>query len=139
MNMNSPNTLVPPSLPSSVGASVGASALLDEAYNEYCLIEERGGAVRCDDFLARYPTIRSSLGRLLELHSEMLKATAWPQIGDYFHGFQLERCLGHGACSRVFLAAQPALGNRKVAVKVTRQGESEAFTLGRVKHPNVIP
>jgi serine/threonine protein kinase len=133
-----PKTLVQPSVPSR-GGSVSSNTLLDQAYNEYCRLEVRGGAVRLNEFLARYPTIQSSLGRLLEIHGEMLKATAWPQAGDYYHGFQLERPLGAGACSRVFLATEPALGNRHVAVKITREGESEAFTLGRVKHPNVIP
>ena len=53
--------------------------------------------------------------------------------------FGLKYELGRGAFARVFLAAEPALGNRQVAVKVSLQGHAEAETLGQLDHPNIVP
>lgn len=131
---------------SKTGAPVSESTLLDQAYDQFCLLEETGEPVQPEVFLGRYPTIQSTLRRLLDLHHGFIEearqtvpTVRWPNAGDHYYGYQLERRLGEGASSRVFLATEPALGNRKVAVKITRRGESEAFTLGRIKHPNVIP
>src|SRR5262249_15411493 len=41
--------------------------------------------------------------------------------------------------ARVFLATEPALGHRPVAVKISRRGGAEARTLGRLSHPNIVP
>ena len=54
-------------------------------------------------------------------------------------GFQLLRELGRGAFARVYLARQPALGNRVVVVKVAQYGSGEAETLGRLAHRNIVP
>ena len=54
-------------------------------------------------------------------------------------GFQLLRELGRGGFARVFLAAEPALGNRLVVVKVSDNGSAEADTLGRLGHANIVP
>jgi serine/threonine protein kinase/Tfp pilus assembly protein PilF len=47
--------------------------------------------------------------------------------------------LGKGSFARVFLAREPMLGNRLVAVKVSLGGASEAHILGRLGHPNIVP
>ena len=49
--------------------------------------------------------------------NETLPPEAWPQTGDTFLGFHLEQELGRGGFARVFLATEPALGNRAVAVR----------------------
>jgi serine/threonine protein kinase/Tfp pilus assembly protein PilF len=122
--------------------ALGSMSLLDAAYEEYC--RRLGGDDRLptQEFLKLFPDIQASLARLIELHhlpqpsSEPIR---WPLVGDTFLGFRLESHLGRGAFAHVFLATQPALGNRKVAVKITTRGHSEAFTLGRVVHPGIIP
>ena len=44
-----------------------------------------------------------------------------------------------GAFAHVYLARQPALGNRLVVVKVAQYGSGEAETLGRLAHRNIVP
>ena len=51
----------------------------------------------------------------------------------------LLRELGRGAFAHVYLARQPALGNRMVVVKVAQYGSAEAETLGRLAHRNIVP
>jgi hypothetical protein len=63
----------------------------------------------------------------------------WPAVGTEFLGFQLLRELGRGAFAHVYLARQPALGNRLVVVKVAQYGSGEAETLGRLGHRNIVP
>jgi serine/threonine protein kinase/Tfp pilus assembly protein PilF len=93
------------------------------------------------------PRFKSSLRRLIEADrcfAEQSDANAdvpvgWPEPGDHFLGFSLKRELGRGAFARVFLATEPALGHRLVAVKISLHGAAEARTLGRLVHPNVVP
>src|SRR5262249_15462451 len=54
-------------------------------------------------------------------------------------GFSLLRELGRGTFACVYLAAEPALGNRLVAVKVSQHGTAEAEILGRLTHRNIVP
>jgi serine/threonine protein kinase len=123
------------------------SLVLDLAYEEYCCRKEAGDPPDADEFCARYPAYQASLRRLIEAH-QFLEAsspapdgeTACPlQAGDTVLGFTLLRELGRGAFARVFLASEAALGNRPVAVKFGREGATEAKTLGRLRHPNIVP
>jgi serine/threonine protein kinase/Tfp pilus assembly protein PilF len=124
------------------------SVILDLAYEEYCLHLEAGEKPDPDEFCDRFPTFKASLRRLIEAHrfleenSYLLadgQPVHWPGPSDTFLGFSLLRELGRGAFARVFLAAEPALGGRRVAVKVSLRGTSEAETLGRINHPNIVP
>lgn len=126
----------------------GKSSLLDEAYNAYCRLQEVGEPLEAEAFCARYPAIQSSLTRLilahrfLEENSYLLdedQARRWPEPGESFNGFEILRELGQGAFARVYLAREPALGNRLVALKVSPRGSQEAATLGRLAHANVVP
>jgi serine/threonine protein kinase len=120
--------------------------IIDQAYDEYCLLREAGERPDPDEFCNGFP-YQSSLRRLLEVdrlvqeHPSLLEkpATAdWPQAGTRFLGFELVRELGRGAFARVFVATQPALGQRRVAVKIALHGAAEAETLGRLDHPNIV-
>jgi serine/threonine protein kinase len=122
-------------------------AVLDLAYDEYCRLVEAGAAPDPDAFCDRFPTFRSSLRRAIQAHDyleanpallEEREPIAWPFEGETFLGFRLLRELGRGAFARVFLAAEPDLGDRLVAVKVSPHGGHEAQTLGRLDHPNVV-
>jgi serine/threonine protein kinase/Tfp pilus assembly protein PilF len=120
--------------------------LIDLAYDEYCRLREDGESPDPDQFCRDFP-YQSSLRRLLEVdrlvqeHPSLLdKETPkdWPEPGDRFLGYVILRELGRGAFARVFLATEPALGNRRVAVKVALHGAAEAETLGRLEHRNIV-
>jgi serine/threonine protein kinase/Tfp pilus assembly protein PilF len=78
----------------------------------------------------------------LEEHSELFPDTQeirWPEPGEQYLDFQLKLELGKGAFARVFLATEPKLGNRLVAVKIGQRGGAEAEILGPIKHRNIVP
>ena len=71
------------------------------------------------------------------------------RVSDTLGRFELRRILGQGAQSTVWLAFDPRM-EREVAIKVIRQGDGsdpqalmqwleEARSVGRVKHPNIVP
>jgi tetratricopeptide (TPR) repeat protein len=124
------------------------SLVIDLLYEEYCRRVERGEEVDPDAFCDEFPSFRKSLRHALEVHQfadERLRRFAsprgphWPEAGAVFLGFCLVRELGRGSFARVFLATEPALGNRPVVLKVSRLGAAEAQTLGRLTHPNIVP
>jgi serine/threonine protein kinase len=123
------------------------AAALDLAYDEYCRLVEAGELPDADLFCARFPTFQSSLRRAIQAHEylaanpgllEERESIPWPVEGETFLGFRLLRELGRGSFARVFLAAEPDLGDRLVAVKISPHGDTEAQTLGRLDHPNVV-
>ena len=124
------------------------SLVLDLIYEEYCQRRETGESPAPEEFCRRFPHFQSSLRRLLHAHDflqdnpDLLaggQPSPWPQAGEQFLGFRVLRELGRGSFARVFLAEEPALGARRVAIKLSRQGDAEAQTLGRLEHPNVVP
>ena len=71
------------------------------------------------------------------------------RVSDTLGRFELRKILGQGAQSTVWLAFDPRM-EREVAIKVMRQGGGsdpqalmqwldEARSVGRVKHPNIVP
>jgi serine/threonine protein kinase/Flp pilus assembly protein TadD len=123
-------------------------AVLDLAYEEYCQRKEAGLPPDPDSFCERFPGFQNSIRkvlevqRLLEDNPELLEEcqpVAWPEPGQNFVGFNLVRELGRGAFAQVFLATEPALGHRPVALKVSLEGATEAETLGRLNHTNIVP
>ncbi len=122
--------------------------VLDLAYEEYCFRTESGESVAVSTFCNKFPSYQKSLQRLIGVHHYLANQQAgkalggpirWPGSGDEFLGFVVEEELGRGALARVFLAAEPALGNRWVVLKLSIGGASEAETLGRVAHRNIVP
>jgi len=76
-------------------------------------------------------------------------ATGALRVSDTLGRFELRKVLGQGAQSTVWLAFDPRL-EREVAIKVMRPGNGsdaqalaqwldEARSVGRVKHPNIVP
>jgi tetratricopeptide (TPR) repeat protein len=129
-----------------LGNDVDKKELIDQAYDEYCRLRERGENPDPDAFCRGFP-YQKSLRVLLEVdrhfheHPSLLdkETTAdWPAPGDRLLGFVIVRELGRGAFARVYLATEPALGNRRVAVKIALHGAAEAETLGRLAHPNIV-
>ena len=67
---------------------------------------------------------------------------AWqkmPSAGEVAFGFTLVRELGRGAFGRVFLATQPDLAGRAVALKVSADLTGESRTLALLQHTNIVP
>jgi serine/threonine protein kinase len=123
------------------------SAALDLAYQEYWHRTDAGEEVDVDTFCGRFPTFKTSLLKLIRMHAflglrpDLLlgEPTRWPEEGETFLEFELQRELGRGAFARVFLAAEPKLGGRPVALKVSQHGPREARTLGQLSHRNIVP
>jgi eukaryotic-like serine/threonine-protein kinase len=65
--------------------------------------------------------------------------TSMPALGHSFQGFDLIRELGRGAFSRVYLAKQPELADRYVALKVCSELLTESHTLAQLQHSNIVP
>jgi serine/threonine protein kinase len=63
----------------------------------------------------------------------------FPHVGEVLAGFRLLSELGRGAAGRVFLAAQPSLGDRPVVLKITPYGREEHLSLARLQHMNIVP
>ena len=123
------------------------SILLELAYLEYCDRLEAGEQVSPAEHCERFPHLRSSLRRVIDVHHGLEAGEfvtlqpvpeAWPEPGETFHGFDLLQELGRGTFGRVFLARQPDLGNRLVVAKVTARASREAAILGRLHHPNIV-
>ena len=64
---------------------------------------------------------------------------SFPEPGEGIAGFRLLSELGRGTFGRVFLAEESLLGNRLVALKVTRAEGDEPRILARLQHTNIVP
>jgi eukaryotic-like serine/threonine-protein kinase len=126
------------------------SLAVDLAYEEYCLRSESGEAMNPKAFCQKFDGLRKPIARMLKVHRGMQsmslgikpvtsKSVEWPAIGTQWLDWKLTEEIGRGAFSRVFLAEEPALGNRKVVVKCSTSGPDEAFVLGKLDHPHVMP
>jgi eukaryotic-like serine/threonine-protein kinase len=66
--------------------------------------------------------------------------TALPAVGEFVPpGFRIRSELGRGAFGRVYLAEQPDLAGRLVAIKVSSRLVGEAQTLARLQHTHIVP
>ncbi len=117
---------------------VNKSVVLDVIYEEYCRRKASGEVVDTEEFCERFPSYQASVSRLLQV-SDFVDDDFLFTPKDYYLGFRLKRQLGRGRFARVFLATEPSLGDRQVAVKFSRNGTIEASTLGRLSHPHVVP
>jgi serine/threonine protein kinase/tetratricopeptide (TPR) repeat protein len=124
------------------------SIVLDLAYEEYCLRQERGELPDPELFCDHFPTYRNSLHRLIGAHQFLagnphlldgLAAPSWPGPGERLGDWTLVRELGRGAFARVFLATEASTGDRPVVVKVSLEAGGEAKVLGPLDHPHIVP
>jgi serine/threonine protein kinase len=122
------------------------SAVIDQAYDEYCQLAEGGASPDPDEFCDRFPDCRTSLRRLLEAHRFFAEnpdllpdaEPRWPEPGETFLGLTVRAELGRGAFARVYLVGNPDLGGKPQVVKVSRHGAAEARTVGPIIHANVV-
>src|SRR5262245_30956362 len=66
-------------------------------------------------------------------------AAALPRVGGEVLGFHLIAEIGRGSFARVFLAQQPDLADRLVALKVSVDLGVEPEHLARLQHTNIMP
>lgn len=126
------------------------SLAVDLAYEEFCLRQEAGESLDQRRFCQQFSQFQYSLARMLNLH-RVLQSQAlglspkdkekveWPQLGSRWLDWTLLEEIGRGAFSRVYLAEEPSLGNRRVVVKCSTSGAGEAFLLGKLAHEHVMP
>ena len=129
------------------------------AFEEYLQRWYGGENVSAESFPDRYPECRDLLATLITIlgnaapvssHLRPNLATItldvnlperpvdWPQVGQTIAGFALIELLGQGTFSRVYVAEERALGDRRVIVKASGGGAGEAHALGKLRHPNIV-
>ncbi|HVW37229.1 MAG TPA: serine/threonine-protein kinase, partial [Pirellulales bacterium] len=124
------------------------SVVLSMAYDEYCRREAAGEAVDRREFCRAFPGHQESVARLLSVYqylkerdllpNEAALEENWPEPGETIAGFHLLDGLGLGAFARVYIAEEPAVAHRRVAVKVSSEGAAEVDVLGKLSHPNIV-
>ena len=65
--------------------------------------------------------------------------TSSPKKGELIGGFRIVSELGRGAFARVYLAEQMELGNRLVALKVSKPEGEEPQLLAQLQHTHIVP
>ncbi|HEY2883427.1 MAG TPA: protein kinase, partial [Pirellulales bacterium] len=111
-------------------------------YEEFCLREEAGEHVDSAEFYRRFPQWHDELAVVFQCHHLLRDESELPQFprsGDSLGELRLIRELGRGALGRVFLATQPSLSDRLLAVKITARRGQEHLSLARLQHTNIVP
>jgi tetratricopeptide (TPR) repeat protein len=129
--------------------AANSCVVVDLAHEEFCLRRQTEENIDIKEFSARFPRCQAIICHLLEVLYVLERGQGelaqncdllpWPRPDREFLGFNLCRELGRGTFARVFLAREPALGDRLVALKVAQALGSEARTLGPLNHPNIVP
>jgi serine/threonine protein kinase/tetratricopeptide (TPR) repeat protein len=110
-------------------------------YEEICLRQERGQETASVEVSQRFPQWQEKLEDIL-CHRVAPSDQAdkdFPSAGEFLGGFRLMEELGHGIRGRVFLAAQPALADRPVVLKITPCDGREHLSLARLQHTHIVP
>jgi serine/threonine protein kinase/tetratricopeptide (TPR) repeat protein len=121
---------------------LGREGAIRLIFEEVALRQELGLEVNLEDIVRRFPHWREELAILLDCQRLMESKppdAVFPRVGEIVAGFRLLAELGRGATGRVFLAAQPALADRPVVLKVTPRGRDEHLSLARLQHMNIMP
>ena len=110
-------------------------------YEEYCLREESGEQVDSQQYYCRFPQWHDALAIVLKCHDLLRKndQPQFPQAGEVLGELRLMSELGRGALGRVFLATQPSLSDRPLAVKITARHGQEHLSLARLQHTHIVP
>jgi len=108
---------------------------------ELCLREEAGEEVDAAVVLRRFPQWTAQLEVVLACRQlfEPPAVLGFPDVGESFAAYRILAELGRGAAGRVYLAAQPALADRTVVLKLTPCDGHEHLTLARLQHTNIVP
>ena len=124
------------------------SVIIELANEDLCQRSEAGEKINLDEYCKLLPVFQEEVRKMAEAHGfveekepllDDYREQTFPEAGKEFMGFSLLRELGRGTFACVYLAAEPALGNRLVAVKVSQHQTAEAEILGRLTHRNIVP
>lgn len=111
-------------------------------YEEFCLREETGQPADTAEFYGRFPQWHDALAVVFQCHHLLHDDNESPKIpsaGESLGELRLIREIGRGALGRVFLASQPSLSDRQLAVKITARRGQEHLSLARLQHTNIVP
>jgi eukaryotic-like serine/threonine-protein kinase len=112
---------------------------------------DRGLPFSTRDYLQEFGELKELRDAVARIESEERRLNAsktrrppsgtasFPMPGTRFLDFELIDILGKGAFGCVYLARQPDLARRFVALKVTRGNSVEAQQLARLQHTNIVP
>ncbi len=116
------------------------------SFEEFCRRHDQQESIDISEFVERFPEIESSLRAQINVHSMLLKdeeqlekllAPQWPTPDSPFLDWHIRRLIGRGGFARVYLADEPKVGNRPVALKLTTRVGHECDLVGRLNHPNI--
>ncbi len=109
-------------------------------YEELCLREEAGEKVNSAEIIGRFPQWESALRVVLDCHRLFqAESVVFPEAGSDLGELRLLRELGRGGAGRVFLAEQPSLSDRLLAVKLAPRTGEEHLSLARLQHTHIVP
>jgi serine/threonine protein kinase len=121
---------------------LGEESVIRLIYEETCLHRESGQEVRTSEVLGRFPRWKDQLEVLLgcdRLLRPMSQIAVLPEPGENLGPFRLLAELGRGASGKTYLAAEPALADRLVVLKVISDDQEEHLSLARLQHTYIIP
>jgi serine/threonine protein kinase/Flp pilus assembly protein TadD len=119
-----------------------SGAAVELIYEELCLRQEYEPGTDAADVLRRFPQWRAQLEVIIACHDFLEAKPAspcFPAPGETLGTFRLLAELGRGAQGRVFLAAQPALADRPVVLKLAPRSGHEHVSLARLQHTHIVP
>ena len=111
-------------------------------YEEVCLRREAGQEVLTAEVVNRFPQWKEELELLLScdrLLWPLSRTPEFPEVGERLGPFRLLSELGQGASGKTYLAAEPALADRLVVLKVIPDDQEEHLSLARFQHTHIIP
>lgn len=116
-------------------------AALELIAEELALRQEHGLPVSTADLARRFPGWASEVRALVECQQLLGPSVRprFPDPGTRLGEFRVVSELGRGAHGRVYLATQPALGNRPVVVKLGPPSGQEHLSLARLQHTHIVP
>jgi serine/threonine protein kinase/Tfp pilus assembly protein PilF len=111
-------------------------------YEDLCLRREAGEDVSTAEVVSRFPQWRDELKLLLDcdrLLGPLSRIAILPEVGEHLGPFHLLAELGCGASGKTYLAAEPALADRLVVLKIIPDDQEEHLSLARLQHAHIIP
>jgi serine/threonine protein kinase len=111
-------------------------------YEEVCLRRESGQDVATTEVVNRYSRWKDELEVLLgcdRMLRPFSRVAVFPSAGEELGSFRLLEELGQGASGKTYLAAERALLDRLVVLKVISDDQEEHLSLARLRHTHIIP
>jgi serine/threonine protein kinase len=119
--------------------------VLSLIYEEFCLREEQGEHPDAEQFCERYASWSDSLASQLRYHQMLSRVAApssppprFPEPGEHFEEYKLDRILGKGGAAQVYKAYDESLGGRPVALKISSDRGHEHLIQGPLDHAHIV-